>query len=1051
MSLVVYKSSAGSGKTSTLVIEYLALALKNPKQFRQIIALTFTIKATSEMKERLIEYLIYLQKMDIKNIDKNYKHIVDKVEEITGFNKQKIKNNSIILLNRILHNYGDLGFNTIDSFVVSIVRSFAHDLQLSTNFEIELDKSTIINDALDKLFELIGSNKLITDFLVDFVLNQLDDEKSADIHEPLTKLAELTFESKHYANIEKLKSVSLKNFIEIKKIIKDEIKAFINTMSAYGQEGLDCITKFGLKKGDCSRNWLYNFFYYMKTGHNNIYSLNKIENSTFISFVDEGNNWYKKTQKTDIIELIDIAKPELEGIINRARQYYHNAIPYYNTYKLISKKITPLALIHIIKEIIYTNSLENDIVHLSEANRKIAEVIKNQHTPYIYERIGHQYSNYLIDEFQDTSVIQWNNILPLIDNSLANGKRCLLVGDAKQSIYRWRDGDVEQFVNLPKLNGDGDKRLLTERQNLLEKSIVFKNLDTNYRSLKNIIDFNNVLFSHLLQFEGEYVRNVFSDFLQKTPKTNNEGFIKLKNFNNDTNNEELLADILLQINELVENQNYNYGDICILARNKKVIGLIADFLLVNNIKILSSEALLLNKSKVITYIISMVNIIEEIDVSINSYIALDFLSELGLVTAKSNFISAKEFFIYLNQADINLNLSALRQLTIIEVVEKIIITTIPKNSKNAYTYRLLDIIIEQSQKIGNSLSAFLEYWNENNTNLSINIPETNDAIRLSTIHAAKGLEFPAVIFPTINLEEKLDGRDNLWIPTPEKLSDKVPVLLVENLSIGLKSTEKKIFEKEEHRKKLDSLNLFYVACTRPTEQLILYFSSKSKGKGLWNEKISNIPTINQEIESRTENEICIGSPFKHKANFAIYKKESNTIHTYIYEDWRNKIKIKTDYRPHSVEVKKHKGIQLHYLLSKLNTKSNITKLIDDSIMENNVSEEYKSEFNRLLHSLINDEKTKDIFDIKNKSLNEKEILTENNKIYRPDKVIYKNDEIWIIDFKYADISTISENELNKHKKQVKLYTNIIKEIEGNKTRGFLLYLQGLTRVFDINQ
>jgi ATP-dependent exoDNAse (exonuclease V) beta subunit len=1056
MSLLVYKSSAGSGKTSTLVIEYLALALKKPRQFRQIIALTFTIKATSEMKERLLEYLLYLQKMDIDNIDNSYKHIVEKLEEITGFEKQQIKNNSKILLNRILHNYGDFGFNTIDSFVIGIVRSFAHDLQLSTKFEIELNKSDIINEALNKFYELIGNDKNITNFLVDFVINQLDDERSADLDKPLTELAKLTFESKHYANIENLKNLNLENFVEIKKIIQKEIKDFEQKISDLGQEGIDCIEKHNLKAGDCSRKWLYNYFFYLKSGHKNAFDIDELEKTTFLNMVENDSNWYAKSQKSNIKELIDEAKPELLEIISKARNYHHKALPYYNTYKLLQQKITPLALIHILKEIIYNNSIENDIVHISEANRKISEVIKDQHAPYIYERIGHQYSNYLIDEFQDTSVIQWNNVLPLIDNSLANGKKCLLVGDAKQSIYRWRDGDVEQFVNLPKLKGDGDQRLLAERQNLLENTIIFKNLDTNYRSLKNIIDFNNTLFEHLLQFEGKYVNKVFVDFYQNTPKTKDEGYVKLKNFVNDDDNEELLAEILQQIYELVDNQAYDYSDICILARKKKDLAMIADFLITNGIKIMSSDALMLNKSKEVSFIISMLNIVEGIDVSINSYIAINYLYDYELVSQKTTFKNSSDFFKYLKHEGLDIELAELRQLTIIEALEKIISTSLPINSKDSFIYRLLDVVLEQSNKIGNSISAFIDYWNDNNSSLSINIPETNNAVRLSTVHSAKGLEFPVVIFPAISLDESLNGKDYLWINAPETISNIAPTLIVGNESKGLRSSEKIVFEEEVNRQSLDKLNLFYVACTRPTEQLYIYFSSKEnakkeKDKGMWNTQIASLPTVNQIIENRDENEIVIGNPIKHKIKNNNIKNQNTNIHTYIYEDWRNKIQIKTNYRPNEIEIKKEKGIQLHYLLNKLSTKTDITSLVTESITNKNLSLEYKKEFTSLLEELINNSETNIFFNNEDIYKGEKEILTQNNKTYRPDKVIYKNDEIWIVDYKYADKSKISKNEINNHKKQVKKYMSLIQQIEGKKTKGFLLYLQGLTRIFDLNQ
>lgn len=1051
MSLVVYKSSAGSGKTSTLVTEYLALALIKPKQFRQIIALTFTKKATLEMKNRLVEYLIYLQEMDIQNINDKYKHIVEKIEEITSFSKQNIKDNSKILLQKILHNYGDFGFSTIDSFVVKIVRSFSHDLQLASNFEIELDTDLIISQALEKFYQLIGKNKNITKFLVDYVLNQLEDEKSTDLDILMSKFAAITFDSKHYSNVDLLKGVDLENFSKIKSILQKEQKLYDNTVSEFGKKGIDCLNKFGLKPKDCSSSWLSNYFEKLKNKHKYIYDISTLENKSFIKYIEHDEKWYTKSQKNDVIERIDNAKSEILKIIGEARNYYSNQLPHYLTNKLILNKITPLALIHIFKELINDFCKENEVVHLSEVNRKIAEVIQDQHTPYIYERIGHKYSNYLIDEFQDTSVIQWNNILPLIDNSLANGQHCLLVGDAKQSIYRWRDGEVEQFVNLPKLKGAEDSKLIAEQQNLIVNSIDIKNLDTNYRSLKNIIDFNNTFFSHLLESEDDYVKNIFSDFVQKTPKESNDGFIKLKNFQDDKDDEELLNEILLQIEDLTKNQNYKPNEICILARSNKLLMLIADFLVKNGLTVMSADALRLYKSKSINFIISILNIVEGINIPINSYTASRYLLENNLIDKIQTFQSASDFFDFLNSQNIEIQYSEIRQFTAIEIVEKIISTFITNANISPFVYRLLDLMLEQNNKIGSSVSAFLKYWNENITKISINVPESNDAVRLLTIHSAKGLEFPVVIFPAISLDDNLDGRDYLWINTPKAIEGLSPILLTANDKIGLKSSEKRLFEKDQSRKNLDRLNLLYVACTRPAEQLFIYFNKKTRGEDIWESKISKLPIINQEIEFRQKNEISIGSAPVHEIKSKKSVSEINKLKDYYYNDWREKISIKTDYRETSVEIKKQKGIQLHYLLSQLDNKIIIEDLISKAIAEQKISEEYKSEFIEILTEIINNNTTNIFFNSEDEVISEKEILTKENKTLRPDKLITKNNEIWVVDFKYADRSQIRESEISHHEKQVREYMDVISQIESKKTLGFLMYLDGLPRIFDINQ
>ena len=557
MSLKVYKSSAGSGKTSTLVIEYLSLALINPFQFRQIIALTFTQKATNEMKNRLINNLVKLKEMDIKNPSEDINYIVKSLKENTGFNENIIKQQSKILLSNILHQYGDFGFNTIDSFVVKIVRSFAHNLQLAANFEIELDSSIIIEQAIEQLYDKVGKNDQLTKFLLDYTMEKMEEGKSTNIDIQLAELARLIFDSKHYQNIDLLKGIPIESFSKVKSILQKQINNYNTKIKEFGAEGIYCIEQHGLEEKDCSSGWLYKYFYKLYTNHKHTYSIGDLENKTFVAMIDNDKDWYSKRQLDSIKSTVAAAKPDILNIINKARKYYSYQLPLYHAHKLILNKISPLALINKLKQIVENYSDDNDIIHISEINRKISEVVNEQQAPFIYEKIGQKYNHYLIDEFQDTSVIQWNNLIPLLENSLASSNTNLLVGDAKQAIYRWRDGEVEQFVNLPKLANANISILNKQREALLERSYAPFVLDTNYRSKETIVNFNNRFYTELLSHESEYVNKVFEKHTQKTNKDFNEGFVKLSHliYGPDEENNILLENIYNEILELTK-RNY---------------------------------------------------------------------------------------------------------------------------------------------------------------------------------------------------------------------------------------------------------------------------------------------------------------------------------------------------------------------------------------------------------------------------------------------------------------------------------------------------------------
>ena len=1041
MSLVTYKSSAGSGKTSTLVIEYLCIALKKPHQFHQIIALTFTQKATAEMKERLIEYLILIKDMNVDNPADSISYVVKAISQKTTLNYIEIKQKSKILLTNILHNYGDFGFSTIDSFVVRIVRSFAHDLQLSSNFEIELDSNILIEEAIGELNELIGENDEITKFMIDFTLDQLDEEKSPDLDKPLATLGKLIFDSKHYANIDSLKEIPLKNFADVKEYLIKKLKKYDNTIRSFGEEGFDCTQKNGLSKGDCSSSWLWNYFNKLKTNDKQTYSIKELEKKTIPKMVDEGADWYAKSKDSVTKESIDNAKSEFLEIIYRAREFYAREIPRYNSNRLILQKITPLALIHQLKQIIEANYEENDIIHLSEVNRKISEIVNEQHAPFIYERIGQRYNHFLIDEFQDTSVIQWNNMLPLIDNSLASNFRNLLVGDTKQSIYRWRDGEVEQFAKLPNLLGDNKSVITKQRESLLKAMYEEVILDTNYRSKENIVNFNNEIFTVLLNDEDDYVKSFFENHIQKSIKEYNSGVVKLhnipKNKDQEYKNEDLINSIIKNIENLTNNQNYNYGDICILARKNKFLSELADKLIDSNIKVYSSDALYLISSNTISIIISFMNIVIDKDVAINSYSALRYFYKKENMGEPTESVFSKEsFFSKLLDLGYEFDLLKMESMDAYELSEYVISNIKLDNLSNPFLYNFLDRIIDLSKKKGINISLFIEYWDENKHKLKIDLAPDKDSVQLLTIHRAKGLEFPVVFFPMISMAAELSGKDMLWVEPDEIMGIGVPKVLIGDYKYGLESDFKEVLKQEQSRKRLDAINMFYVASTRPTEQLQLFFTDDKDSKKYWN-ACKAISWSKDRVLIEEDNLIQIGENLIHDSIDSI-NKEDISINNFISNFWKDKIFLQRDI---SINMAiRNKGTQLHNILSEIDSDSNIKEVINKHVNGKTILQEYADEFEGIINKLLSNSETKYLFSSEHHFINEKEILDSNNKILKPDRVLISENDIVVIDYKYTSFDNLSDKEINKYKNQIKNYQEILFKIYNRKVRGVLLFL-----------
>ncbi len=1035
MSLKVYKSSAGSGKTSTLVIEYLSLALVNPFQFRQIIALTFTLKATNEMKNRLINNLVLLKNMNIEKPDNSIAHIIKKLKENTGFDESKIKIQSKILLSNILHQYGEFGFNTIDSFVVKIVRSFAHNLQLAANFEIELDSSVIIEEAIEKLYDDVGKNDRLTKFLLDYTMEKMEEGKSTNIDLQLAELAKLIFDSKHYHNIDLLKDIPIESFSKVKTILQKNINEYNTKIKEFGEKGINSIKQHGLEKKDCSGSWLFNYFNKLYTNHKHTLSIKDLENSTFIKMIENGNDWYASKQSTSTKITIDSAKQDFLVIINNAREYYKKQLPIYLANKLILNKISPLALIHQLKQIIDNYSLDNDIIHISEINRKISEVVNEQQAPFIYEKIGQKYNHYLIDEFQDTSVIQWSNLIPLLENSLASSYTNLLVGDSKQAIYRWRDGEVEQFANLPKLANSNTSILNKQREALLERSYEPFNLITNYRSKETIVEFNNNFYSKLIDNESDYIKNIFKNHKQETSKKFNTGFVKLNLLSNEEKNieEVLLENIYEQIKELIE-RNFKLGDICILARKKKQLSVIADYLLFKGLKVVSAEALYLQNSKIINLIISFMKLVKGLDKNTNEYSILKYfnISQDKIINKKNSFLE--------NLANIgySIDLNLISNYSSYELSEYIIKKFNIKVSSNSFIYNFLDHTLDQNKKGKGSISQFLDFWDENYSNLIINTANDSDSIQLLTIHRAKGLEFPIVIFPINDFNFDLDKRDLLWQDSDNNIKHILPKILIATEKSGLNSIYKDSLLEEQNRKKLDDYNLLYVATTRPTKELYLYFNSKDKiSKGLW-EKANSINWDKTRNITKDVNHLSIGIPIINQNVTSINTNESY-IKNFIHNSWTNKARLKKD-TLFIYKRKKEKGTQLHYLLSKLDTNVSIDKFLMKNIKQKNISKEFSKEFKTIIESLLNSKDTRYIFEAENNYISEKDIIINSSDTIRPDKIIFANNKYTIVDYKYSIYAEISASEKEKHINQITNYINVFRQMQAKEVNGILLYL-----------
>jgi len=513
---IVYKSSAGSGKTYTLVREYIALALQDPGYFRHILAITFTNKAANEMKQRIMTSLLHLSEPLIYKDTSAVCHMMADLSDKTGDTPDEISSKAGLLLRAILHEYDDFAVRTIDSFVTRIIRTFAHDLHLPVDFEIEMDKDVLLDEAVHNLVGKAGIDKEITKILVEYSESKAEDEKSWQIENDLKSAGSHLFSEEGYTQTNRLKEITPSAILSIIRRIKQFRETFEQSLSAPAKKAVLLIAQNRIPLDS---------FYYGKNGIGSFFSklaggTPGLPNSYVLTTISQ-EIWYAPKLPQDRKLAIDSIKHQLLAHYRECEDVLTD-YPTYCLFGLINRYIYQLGVMSEIEKELDLIRKDHRVLHISEFNKRITDLILKEPVPFIYERTGEKYSNYLIDEFQDTSELQWKNLLPLVSNSLASGHFNLVVGDGKQAIYRFRNGKVEQFMLLPGLPQSYDRAVFGDAEKAMGNNYREELLSVNYRSLPAIIEFNNDFFSFVSSGLDDSLRPIYRDHEQK-PLAGKEG------------------------------------------------------------------------------------------------------------------------------------------------------------------------------------------------------------------------------------------------------------------------------------------------------------------------------------------------------------------------------------------------------------------------------------------------------------------------------------------------------------------------------------------------
>lgn len=993
------------------------------------------------MKERILSWLgnfsagDYAGNMDLKNIQKAFE------EEGLKITIDELHHRSRKLLDYILHNYSTLNIGTIDRFNSRLVRSFSYELGLAKNFNLEIEAEPFLIEAVDKMLDQIGENDTISNSFMDYVDYSLENNERINLNKNLYDSAKEFVKDIHYEHLKSNKSFDDTNYENIKNTLRKEIVLNKKKSAELATQSVELFKSRNIEIEDFAqgKNGIGGFFtkvidFYQQKRPG--FPFPTTQEESVINNYRKGAASKSKHKEAEILEILD------QLIENRMQLI----LLYIETQKKekVLAALLPLKVNKDIQDELRKIEEENDLVLLSKFNILINENLRNEPSAFIYEKVGSQFQHYFFDEFQDTSELQWQNFVPLRDHSVSTEYTSFtLVGDPKQSIYRFRGGESKLMLDI--IN---KKEFSPKEADLLV-------LKDNWRSARNIVQFNNELYRYHSEGLEEEHKNIFGTDAEQSPKSKIDGRVKVNLIENLTN-EEFYDDTSERMRKDIQeclNNGFKFSDITILCRGNFDIFSYSQKLgnlKVNyhgeeiNIKTISDKGLTLELSNTLKAVIEFLR--WEINTKNKHCLIMMMyhLNTLGKIHMADFTLEMKEILDIESHEDILLFLQQkyalhLKQdnfprFNLYNFIEYYINEFSVENKETDFLLNFLEMLFNFTQNAGASTKEFLKYWDEEASSYTIQASENIDAIQIMTIHKSKGLEFPIVFIPMIN--KNRDNEFTNWFDTNE--SDALKSVNINQFSKNLEVYDQEIqsFNKKNSYKNLiDRLCLQYVATTRPVEQLFFYLQKANKTSNNL-ELLEFLQTKN--TENADEFDLYEVQPEMLKKHS---KTKSSSFMTQNIQNLKNvnekstSIKIATPSKNYQVRNEKVRiGLFVHELLSKINTEKDIAKVLEGYAMEGQITLEEKSEIQVTLQNIV--ATYAEFFDEKWEVINEKDIMISENgesHISRPDRILKSDEGYIIVDFKTGEQKA-------KDEAQVQGYKNILERLGKKVLKTQIIYL-----------
>lgn len=1091
--LDIYRASAGSGKTYRLTLEYVKMLLgrrdesgqyrfykdvRNPH--RRILAVTFTNKATDEMKQRIVKQL------DILAHDTSRSDYCRELCKAFACDAARLQQVSRTVLYQLLHDFSYFNINTIDSFFQQVLRAFTREVGLQGGFDVEMDSAYVTAAAIDRLFADLENDADLLGWLLRYAEENIRDGGTWDIYGKGSGRSDIQELARHLTSerykayrrllIEK-GSDDFKSYIGVLRRLR---KDFRTTLQAYAQNVLQAIDECGLVPTDFNYKWAARLTVFADVRSD--FDTDCV--TKFLNYAENPDKWLSKKKIKELNLDFSALQQRLASPLQTVIDCFGDPYVRYRTAEACLEHIYALGVLSRIDKNIAIYEQEHNTLLLSKTPEILSGIIDESDAPFIYEKIGTRIAHYMIDEFQDTSDLQWQNFAPLVNESLANANDNLIVGDVKQSIYRWRNSDWRLLHNE-----------FDEKRSPLYSQ---HTMDTNWRSCANIVAFNNSFFkeaSALLQrsleedvassaivagsLDSPVVMSAYSDLVQcvSPSKKGDCGHVAFHLLDLAKKNKECFAEeVERRLPDLLKDlvsKGRRMQDIAILVRDnsdgKRIVELLLALAAEENsplhgMKVISDEALLITNAPPVKLILGILRYLKNPEIAINELLLTYEYELMRMAAGKSESMALAAFFEHYHDKtainpDLHSFIAQIESLPLFEMCEQIIAYFSRWGQMDnyvAYIEAFQDVVADYCRSHPADLHSFLLWWDAKekraregkDSGLTIKSPDGLDAIRVLTIHKSKGLEFPVVIIPYANWTLNREG-GLIWCAPDREPFNQMPVLPLTYRKNSLCDTYfAGQYMEERMNSYIDNLNLAYVAFTRAVEELIVFSPKPVKTQMVDMSDLIYQVVLSQDSVSDKEQflffpdyckekdgEICleVGQQWMPEKHLGVEQSDPDIAYCVVPPEQRMQLRLKS--RRSSGDNARDYGTLMHAILADIryvqDVRAVVQRYVRDGVLR---AAEAEATENRLRQWLSRPEVAR-WYSPDVRVLSETAILQSDAVFYRPDRVAIDGDYVTVIDYKLGNVERD-----NLYRKQVARYMALVRDMGYANVEGVIWYL-----------